>query len=279
MICAFSPAARNRNETVSTLQFASRAKKIVCVVTQNCRKDQTALVEAYEGEIERLKRELLQMSRSASAGPPGEAGAGGDFSRPSYASFASGGINFNPTAQKGEVDHCASHSFTEMLRRIDADALEAEQLANALVLPGDPELRLRVIVGVGKGLSPPPVYVDVSYCNGDETTIPPPDPDVKPDWVTADELSKRLEWLRSCQAEASEEEQDRAWKNVIAADFNLWQAAAVATRGTPSTSPRRESLRLPRLPTENLDSDHGDGVSGLSTASRGDREALSTSAS
>merc|ERR1719326_395666 len=48
VICAISPASRNRGETISTLQFANRAKKIVNKVQQNVHRDQTELLAQYQ---------------------------------------------------------------------------------------------------------------------------------------------------------------------------------------------------------------------------------------
>eukprot|EP00949_MAST-11_sp_MAST-11-sp1_P002751 g2751.t1 len=60
IICAFSPAARNRHETVSTMQFASRAKKIVNKAQKNQKKDTSELTQAYEEEIARLKAQIAE---------------------------------------------------------------------------------------------------------------------------------------------------------------------------------------------------------------------------
>lgn len=60
IMCAFSPAHRNRSETISTLQFASRAKTIVNVVKCNKKKDTKALSSAYEEEIRKLKEEMMK---------------------------------------------------------------------------------------------------------------------------------------------------------------------------------------------------------------------------
>lgn len=65
IMCAFSPASRNRGETISTMQFASRAKTIVNQAKQNKKSEGAALSKAYEDEIRKLKDEL------ASAAPGG----------------------------------------------------------------------------------------------------------------------------------------------------------------------------------------------------------------
>ena len=51
IMCAFSPASRNRPETISTFQFASRAKTIVNVAKCNKKKETAAMSAAYEEEI------------------------------------------------------------------------------------------------------------------------------------------------------------------------------------------------------------------------------------
>eukprot|EP00930_Biecheleria_cincta_P016646 TRINITY_DN13453_c0_g2_i4.p1 TRINITY_DN13453_c0_g2~~TRINITY_DN13453_c0_g2_i4.p1 ORF type:complete len:1080 (-),score=151.44 TRINITY_DN13453_c0_g2_i4:165-3404(-) len=60
LICTISPAARNRSETHSTLQFASRAIQIVNTAKQNVQVDHKTLVKAYELEIARMKEELMR---------------------------------------------------------------------------------------------------------------------------------------------------------------------------------------------------------------------------
>jgi len=67
LLCAFSPATRNRSETQSTLQFATRAKKIKNKPTQNKHIDPTELVAAYQKEIERLKESLQGLRRHSSS--------------------------------------------------------------------------------------------------------------------------------------------------------------------------------------------------------------------
>jgi putative methionine-R-sulfoxide reductase with GAF domain len=58
IMCAFSPASRNRAETISTFQFASRAKTIVNVAKCNQKKESAALSKAYEEEIRKLKEQM-----------------------------------------------------------------------------------------------------------------------------------------------------------------------------------------------------------------------------
>ncbi len=59
--CAFSPACRNRYETISTLQFASRARKVVNRCRRNSQHDGMGeMAASYEKEIRRLRKELMQ---------------------------------------------------------------------------------------------------------------------------------------------------------------------------------------------------------------------------
>ena len=60
IMCAFSPASRNRSETISTFQFASRAKTIVNVAKCNKKKETAAMSAAYEDEIRKLKEQMMQ---------------------------------------------------------------------------------------------------------------------------------------------------------------------------------------------------------------------------
>eukprot|EP00928_Gymnodinium_smaydae_P038280 TRINITY_DN26432_c0_g1_i1.p1 TRINITY_DN26432_c0_g1~~TRINITY_DN26432_c0_g1_i1.p1 ORF type:complete len:966 (-),score=165.72 TRINITY_DN26432_c0_g1_i1:280-3105(-) len=64
MLCAVSPSSCNKMETLSTLQFASRAKKIVNIVTKNTHKDQSELIRAYEQEIAMLKSQIMASPES-----------------------------------------------------------------------------------------------------------------------------------------------------------------------------------------------------------------------
>ena len=62
IMCAFSPASRNRPETISTFQFASRAKTIVNVAKCNKKKETAAMSAAYEEEIRKLKEHMLSQN-------------------------------------------------------------------------------------------------------------------------------------------------------------------------------------------------------------------------
>ena len=76
MMCAISPAERNREETLSTLAYASRAKKIVNTATKNeaqpenqmkMAQMQQELAAAHEKEMEEMRRQLLEQQNNAGA--------------------------------------------------------------------------------------------------------------------------------------------------------------------------------------------------------------------
>jgi kinesin family protein 11 len=59
IIATVSPAMANLEETLSTLDYASRAKTIVNRPEANQKLTKVALIKEYTDEIERLKRDLL----------------------------------------------------------------------------------------------------------------------------------------------------------------------------------------------------------------------------
>lgn len=60
MIAAISPAERNRDETTSTLRYASRAKQITNFAKKNEIEDEESMLSQYKNEIESLKKELAE---------------------------------------------------------------------------------------------------------------------------------------------------------------------------------------------------------------------------
>ena len=60
MMAMISPAADSYSESLSTLKFATRAKKIKNEAKINEDVDQKALVRKYEIELKKLKIELLE---------------------------------------------------------------------------------------------------------------------------------------------------------------------------------------------------------------------------
>jgi hypothetical protein len=58
VVCNLSPSSGNMEETISTLKFASRAKKMKSSAQVNEEFDQSALLVQYREEIDRLKTEL-----------------------------------------------------------------------------------------------------------------------------------------------------------------------------------------------------------------------------
>jgi kinesin family protein 1 len=69
MICALSPADTNYEETLSTLRYADRAKKIQNKAVVN-ESPQDKLIRELKEENERLKKELAGKGGSLSASGP-----------------------------------------------------------------------------------------------------------------------------------------------------------------------------------------------------------------
>ena len=63
ILCAVSPAACNTSQTLSTLQFATRAKKIVNTAHVNEISSEQSMLFKYRQEIDRLK-DLLAKERA-----------------------------------------------------------------------------------------------------------------------------------------------------------------------------------------------------------------------
>ena len=63
MVCLISPALEAFAESVSTLKFANRAKRIRNEAYVNEDLDQRTLLRKYERELRRLKSELKQRSK------------------------------------------------------------------------------------------------------------------------------------------------------------------------------------------------------------------------
>ena len=67
MLGAVSPAPRNRDETRSTLRYATRAKRIVNRAVRNEIADKDSLLASYQGEIDELNARL-SAARAAAGG-------------------------------------------------------------------------------------------------------------------------------------------------------------------------------------------------------------------
>mmetsp|Transcript_14465 Transcript_14465/g.35260 ORF Transcript_14465/g.35260 Transcript_14465/m.35260 type:complete len:729 (+) Transcript_14465:170-2356(+) len=63
VVCCISPSSANLEETISTLKFAARAKKIKASVQVNY--DKQTLLKQYRDEIERLKKEVADLRQKA----------------------------------------------------------------------------------------------------------------------------------------------------------------------------------------------------------------------
>ncbi|KAJ3280331.1 hypothetical protein HK104_000746, partial [Borealophlyctis nickersoniae] len=60
VICTISPAASNHEETLNTLKFAARVKKVVIRATANKVMDDKAMIQKYKQEIEELRQKLIE---------------------------------------------------------------------------------------------------------------------------------------------------------------------------------------------------------------------------
>ncbi|TPX63734.1 hypothetical protein SpCBS45565_g06393 [Spizellomyces sp. 'palustris'] len=60
VICTISPASPNSEETVNTLKFAARVKKVTIKASANRIMDEKALIQKYREEIEDLKQKLTE---------------------------------------------------------------------------------------------------------------------------------------------------------------------------------------------------------------------------
>uniref|UniRef100_A0A7S3Y799 Kinesin motor domain-containing protein n=1 Tax=Lotharella globosa TaxID=91324 RepID=A0A7S3Y799_9EUKA len=72
VVCCISPSSNNLEETISTLKFAARAKRIKASVKVNY--DEATLLSQYRNEIERLKKEVRVLRARAKASETGEDG-------------------------------------------------------------------------------------------------------------------------------------------------------------------------------------------------------------
>eukprot|EP00927_Polykrikos_kofoidii_P017948 TRINITY_DN18241_c0_g2_i1.p1 TRINITY_DN18241_c0_g2~~TRINITY_DN18241_c0_g2_i1.p1 ORF type:complete len:844 (+),score=114.01 TRINITY_DN18241_c0_g2_i1:51-2582(+) len=198
MICAVSPASRNRDETISSLQFASRAKKIVNRVQQNTRRDQAELVTMYEHEIARLQEQLR---------------LAGDSSTPRASLVASVDPRLT-TRVESSCNDCImeltlTDEYAEKMRNVTEAATEAENIANELALPGSPKVRLRTLLaGSTDALKTLQILVEVArlHCPADDDNCSEPSLpnsstgdsslDSALEWISEEELLRRLVWLR-----------------------------------------------------------------------------------
>eukprot|EP00929_Paragymnodinium_shiwhaense_P032777 TRINITY_DN18121_c0_g1_i1.p1 TRINITY_DN18121_c0_g1~~TRINITY_DN18121_c0_g1_i1.p1 ORF type:complete len:1038 (+),score=221.48 TRINITY_DN18121_c0_g1_i1:141-3254(+) len=229
VIIAVSAALKNRSETQSSLQFGSRAKKIVNQVAQNIRRDQTELVQAYEQEIAKLKAQLLSAAARRGSSLTDD-GGNGDSSPGSPCMRVSMGTR-NGGVDAVNVDVSCSDSFTTKLRLLESEASEAEAISGALTAPTAPQVKLRVLVGVSPdGVGEPELIVASSR-------YPDPiegldDPDAK-EYLTEKEFRRRLEHLRARQSEASgSHSTGPKGLGVMDSNEDVWAAAAAST-GTP----------------------------------------------
>jgi len=106
MLAAISPADDNFDETLSTLQFADRAKKIKNTAKKNQDVNQ-AVIEELRDEIEELRKQLEEARK----------GSGGGALAAAPASGAGGNDEDNEAAKKAESDHV--RALEEKIRALD----------------------------------------------------------------------------------------------------------------------------------------------------------------
>ncbi|GAB5367896.1 hypothetical protein AAMO2058_001271300 [Amorphochlora amoebiformis] len=70
VVCCVSPSSKNLEETISTLKFASRAKRIKASVKINY--DEATLLKQYRNEILRLKKEVAELRMDKGDPKPSE---------------------------------------------------------------------------------------------------------------------------------------------------------------------------------------------------------------
>eukprot|EP00929_Paragymnodinium_shiwhaense_P097528 TRINITY_DN59188_c0_g1_i1.p1 TRINITY_DN59188_c0_g1~~TRINITY_DN59188_c0_g1_i1.p1 ORF type:complete len:1139 (-),score=223.73 TRINITY_DN59188_c0_g1_i1:209-3625(-) len=184
IVCTISPATSNRSETVSTLQFASRAKKIINFVKQNVRRDQTTLIETLEAEIAQLKAQL-----ASGCVTPRELGAA-----PTNADESSVTVG-----RSADVDIVLSEAFTEKFHSLDVDVAEAEGLLNTMVSSlgdGSAQVRLHPMVAISvAGARHPELSIAVSRASPNGQAPGGYELD-RPEWISEDDFCAWLECLR-----------------------------------------------------------------------------------
>mmetsp|Transcript_89782 Transcript_89782/g.159629 ORF Transcript_89782/g.159629 Transcript_89782/m.159629 type:complete len:921 (+) Transcript_89782:81-2843(+) len=178
LLCAFSPASRNREETRSTLQFATRAKKIKNKPTQNKHVDPTELCAAYQKEIERLK-ETLRRQSSSSQDP---------------IQMAEGGRPAGPPPLSAELQE----KLTALRHRVQ----DAQELVDDC---GD-DVHLQAVAQADleevEGSDVPDMAVAATAKNGGLS---------KTEWLTAADFDTRLETMMRLQQENREPRPESLW--------------------------------------------------------------------
>jgi len=187
LICAMSPASSNRSESLSTIHFAARAKKIVNHLHRNCQRDQTGLVAAYEAEMARLK-EQLQMSSSYSFCVLSDQGT-------SCKPYSNEMIAEAGTDLSGEL----SQRLDQFRERVD----EAQMLANKFVANGGTCILLSPNVACENGNKTDLNFVVRASCSmdGHHNMVQPPGfMSSREKWLSEEDFDKWLEWLRKHSA-------------------------------------------------------------------------------
>jgi putative methionine-R-sulfoxide reductase with GAF domain len=182
IICAISPATRNRKETMSTLQFANRAKRIINKVQQNTQKDQSELMALYMTETEKLRSELGHM-KVVNKWQVAALKASLDVQRKRNHSM---NMNEEMRSQFSQLKNACA---------------EAQKVAKVLKRPGIPSVQLHPLVtGDGEDAEGMRLLVEVTR-EGLPVT-----------WISAEELNHRLGILMQIEANSSGPSEIDAWE-------------------------------------------------------------------
>eukprot|EP00930_Biecheleria_cincta_P043934 TRINITY_DN30140_c0_g1_i1.p1 TRINITY_DN30140_c0_g1~~TRINITY_DN30140_c0_g1_i1.p1 ORF type:complete len:1073 (-),score=168.83 TRINITY_DN30140_c0_g1_i1:589-3771(-) len=228
IICSISPAARNRNETVSTLQFANRAKRIINKVHQNVHKDNSELLGQYMTELENLKDEVRHVQIQSK--------------------WKIAGLKAALLAKTGKCfDLNDNKEFDERLTQLKGEVAQAEAIANAMAPSSAPQISLcAVIVTNADNSSERSLAVQVKrYPKTGAEQLPL-------ELISEDELRARLAWLQKMKARPEDLKDTEVWHWAPAQSSSSGaQAASEASTSVPPHAPKEASLtELRRLRAE-----------------------------
>lgn len=214
IICSISPAARNRNETVSTLQFANRAKRIINKVHQNVHKDQGELLGQYMSEIDNLKDEFRHVQI---------------INKWKIAALKAALLAKQKTPAERDPE------FVKKLKELQRDVSEAETIANAMAPNNAPHISLcAMVVTNSDNTSDVTRAVQVK-----RYPKSPGGAQLPLELISEDELRARLAWLKKMQTTSPGNPKDAElwhWTSGRTAQ-SLPSAAQAASDAATSTSP------------------------------------------
>lgn len=210
IICAISPATRNRGETMSTLQFANRAKRIINKVQRNTRRDQSELVHLYMTETEKLRSELGHI-KVVNKWQVAALKASLDIQKKRHSVM----IESLPAFRM-------SDEMRLQLSQLKNSCSEAQTAANVLTRPGAPRIQLNALIAAdGDDLDDMRLLVEVRR-EGLPVT-----------WMSEEDLRRRLGNLVQMQA-----------NNSGTMDIDVWEASS------KEASDRPEPIELVTLDSE-----------------------------